>query len=90
MFFLLYIRLAYLILLLRLFVDLDDRYVHCMIACFMTTILLFDCMSCLFVWETHLSLISNSLVSVDFVSFVFVFVVWLETCCSFLTCRSNW
>ena len=67
----LYIHLVDLIFLLRLCVDMDDILVLCMIDCCMTTHLLLDCMLLVYVGHIY-PLISNSLVSVDYVSFVVV------------------
>ena len=65
----LYIHLVHLIFLLKLCVDMDDILMLCMIDCCMTTHLLLDCML-LCLCGTHIyPLISNSLVSVDYVSF---------------------
>ena len=67
----LYIHLVDLICMLRLFVDMDDILVLCMIDCCMTTHLLLNCMLLVYVGHIY-PLISNSLVSVDYVSFVVV------------------
>ena len=40
---------------ISLCVDLDDIYLFCMTVCCMTSLILCDCMSCLSMWETHLS-----------------------------------
>ena len=67
-----YTHHVHLILLLRLCVDMDDILVLCMIDCCMTTHLLLDCMLLVYVGTHIYPLISNSLVSVDYVSFVVV------------------
>ena len=36
-------------------VDLDDIYMFCMTVCCMTSLVPCDCMSCLSMWDTHLS-----------------------------------
>ena len=41
--------------LLSLCVDLDDIHVLCMTVCCMTSLISCDCMSCLSMWDTHLS-----------------------------------
>ena len=46
-------RLSY--FLLSLCVDLDDIHVLCMIVCCITSLFPCDCMSCLSMWDTHLS-----------------------------------
>ena len=51
----LYTHLDYLVFLLSLCVALDDVPALFLTVCCMTTLLLFDCMSCLSVWDTHLS-----------------------------------
>ena len=40
---------------ISLCVDLDDIYLFCMTVCCMSFLILCDCMSCLSMWETHLS-----------------------------------
>ena len=40
---------------ISLCVDLDDIYLFCMIVCCMTSLVPCDCMSCLSMWDTHLS-----------------------------------
>ena len=71
----LYTRHVHLILLLRLCVDMDDTPTLCMTVCCMTTFLLHDFLPHVYVGHTFISFISDSLVSVDFVPFVFVFDV---------------
>ena len=46
MLYVLYMHFAYLVFLLSLCVTMNDIFVHCMTACCMTKILLFECMSC--------------------------------------------
>ena len=41
--------------LINLCVDLDDIYLFCMTVCCMTFLVPCDCMSCLSMWDTHLS-----------------------------------
>ena len=41
---------------ISLCVDLDDIYLFCMTVCCMTSLISCDCMSCLSMWDTHLSL----------------------------------
>ena len=52
----LYIHLVHLIFLLRLYVDMDDILVLCMIDCCMTTHLLLDCMLLVYVGHTFIPL----------------------------------
>ena len=52
----LYIQLVHLIFMLRLCVDMDDIFVFCMIDCCMTTYLLLDCMSFVYVGHTFIPL----------------------------------
>ena len=40
---------------INLCVDLDDIYLFCMTVCCMTSLIPCDCMSCLSMWDTHLS-----------------------------------
>ena len=77
-----FILYIYLVFLCSLCVALDDIFAHCLIACCMTTFFcLTACLVCL--CRTHMyPLISNSLVSINFVSIVVMLNIWLETCCS--------
>ena len=52
----LYIHLIHLIFLLRLYIDMDDILVLCMIDCCMTTHLLLDCMFLVYVGHTFIPL----------------------------------
>ena len=71
----LYTHHVHLILLLRLCVDMADTPALFMIFCCMTTFLLHDFLSHVYVGHTFIPFISDSLVSVYFVPFVFVFDV---------------
>ena len=53
-FFLLYVHFAYLILLLRLYVDMDDVHVLCMTNYCMHASDMLDCML-MSMWDTHVS-----------------------------------
>ena len=70
---LLYTHHVHLILLLKLCVGMDDTPMFCMIVCFITTFLLYDLLSHVYVGHTFIPFISDSLVSVYFVPFVVVF-----------------
>ena len=56
---LLYTHHVHLILLLRLCVDMDDILALCMTACCMTTFLLHDCLSHVYVGHTRIPLSLN-------------------------------
>ena len=58
---------------MRMCVDFDDKLFLHMTACCMTTPFLLDCMLLVYYGTPIYPLISDSLVSADFVSFVVVF-----------------
>ena len=55
----LYIHLVHLIFLLRLCVDMDDIHALCMTVCCLTTLLLHDCLSYVYVGCTCIPLSPN-------------------------------
>ena len=71
--FLLFIHLAYLILLLGLCVDMDEVLVLCMTDCCMTASHLLDCMLHVYVGHMCIPFTSKSPVSIDSISLDCVF-----------------
>ena len=71
--------------LISLCVDLDDIYLFCMTICCMTSHILCDCMSCLSMWDTHLS---HYLQVPSLGQHCFPWSrIWYETCC--VVCSST-
>ena len=64
---------------ISLCVDLDDIYLFRMTVCCMTSLIPCDCMSCLFMWDTHLSPYFQ-VPSLGWQCFPWS-RIWYETCC---------